>query len=518
MCLDNDFIISKGFSKYHKLLLYFRTHVTLTKEIGTDPNSREIPSSILIRCYDYGPKGKLTIKVKKRGLFGGTTTVSHSVPFDENDNGILDGFHSDYMRSHTWFIINKPCFDPGADDETFANNNNDGDGWSIADEYRGLWNGSSHFRLNPFEKDVMYTSDAGMSSYGTGAHGIPHHTLYFIDSNFINNPFGPVYNADKSALLPSSQIDRETGRVNFNSDDLPGFKRVWAIRIVTDTVLPADQASVNTIRQDTQGTSDALLQRLTLGQTFRGSPHRASKILMFNETSGVVLKYVFDKYVRDPRYNFSYNASQLNSATRIYISGVLTHEIGHTLNLGHINNIFDVMNAATNYTLDLNLPTGAEIILKAVNFSLIHRPDWAATGHPVSSRYKCVHPAFNDIDVINAPENPEQPPTPPTPPQPPTNTPTPPSEPLNVIVTHGDGNVALSWQEPADTGTSPITSYEYSYREADSGTWSDWESTESTDTLAYITDLTNGVLYEQDLRKLNRKRKYWTSKVVISVF
>ena len=28
MCLDNDFIISKGFSKYHKLLLYFRTHVT----------------------------------------------------------------------------------------------------------------------------------------------------------------------------------------------------------------------------------------------------------------------------------------------------------------------------------------------------------------------------------------------------------------------------------------------------------------------------------------------------------
>ena len=27
MCLDNDFIISKGFSKYHKLLLYFRTHV-----------------------------------------------------------------------------------------------------------------------------------------------------------------------------------------------------------------------------------------------------------------------------------------------------------------------------------------------------------------------------------------------------------------------------------------------------------------------------------------------------------
>ena len=29
MCLDNDFIISKGFSKYHKLLLYFRTHVNI---------------------------------------------------------------------------------------------------------------------------------------------------------------------------------------------------------------------------------------------------------------------------------------------------------------------------------------------------------------------------------------------------------------------------------------------------------------------------------------------------------
>ena len=45
-----------------------------------------------------------------------------------------------------------------------------------------------------------------------------------------------------------------------------------------------------------------------------------------------------------------------------------------------------------------------------------------------------------------------------------------------------------------------ITSYEYSSRESSSGSWSDWESTDSTSTSVYISDLTNGTLYEFVIR------------------
>ena len=44
MCLDNDFIISKGFSKYHKLLLYFRTHVNGTIQTWDVKTGRKLNS------------------------------------------------------------------------------------------------------------------------------------------------------------------------------------------------------------------------------------------------------------------------------------------------------------------------------------------------------------------------------------------------------------------------------------------------------------------------------------------
>ena len=54
-------------------------------------------------------------------------------------------------------------------------NENPGDGWSVYDEYRGLYrrtdekdNPTGHKRLDPKKKDVMFTSDPNIAKYGIG--------------------------------------------------------------------------------------------------------------------------------------------------------------------------------------------------------------------------------------------------------------------------------------------------------------------------------------------------------------
>ena len=68
--------------------------------------------------------------------------------------------------------------------------------------------------------------------------------------------------------------------------------------------------------------------------------------------------------------------------------------------------------------------------------------------------------------------------------------------------------MTLSWTTPSDTGDSPISHYEYQYRENGTEIWSDWISEDSngvliTDTNVDVTGLTNGTDYEFQVRAVN---------------
>ena len=83
MCLDNDFIISKGFSKYHKLLLYFRTHVNIVeqlKEYNVFLNGEILLVDIEeINVLHNEQKNKIDVELKVRGIDSDVKSVLGSV-------------------------------------------------------------------------------------------------------------------------------------------------------------------------------------------------------------------------------------------------------------------------------------------------------------------------------------------------------------------------------------------------------------------------------------------------------
>ena len=200
-----------------------------------DSVDRTVPTSVKIRCYDYGPKGTLTITVRKNYMLASGYSVSHSVPFDKNGNGILDGWQYDDMIGHyddngDWVS----GFDPEEDEESFTGNTHNGDGWSATDEFRGLWGGYSHFRLDPYNKDVIFTSTSELHEYGTGDYYIPKHNVHTVTSKSVMNAYGQVYTIGGDDILPDDQVSETTGLVNPNSEGvIPGGENVWAIRATT---------------------------------------------------------------------------------------------------------------------------------------------------------------------------------------------------------------------------------------------------------------------------------------------
>ena len=65
-----------------------------------------------------------------------------------------------------------------------------------------------------------------------------------------------------------------------------------------------------------------------------------------------------------------------------------------------------------------------------------------------------------------------------------------------------NGSVTLWWDAPDSDGNTPITDYEYQYRES-SGSWSSWTSTGSTSTSYTVGGLTNGTTYEFQVQARN---------------
>ena len=106
----------------------------------TDPNMQSVPVTITVRCYDWGANGVVTVTVKEKDAAGMGFSAFHRIPYDENDNGIADGWET--VESVKVVLENDGRgYDPAWNAEVApdATNKNNGDGWTNYDEWRGIF-------------------------------------------------------------------------------------------------------------------------------------------------------------------------------------------------------------------------------------------------------------------------------------------------------------------------------------------------------------------------------------------
>ena len=79
----------------------------------------------------------------------------------------------------------------------------------------------------------------------------------------------------------------------------------------------------------------------------------------------------------------------------------------------------------------------------------------------------------------------------------------PPGAPTSLSASAGNGQVSLSWSAPSSSGTASISRYDYRYDTNNDGSWASWRSTGSTSTSYTVTGLTNGTLYDFQVRAVS---------------
>ncbi|MYB65798.1 hypothetical protein F4X73_13995 [Candidatus Poribacteria bacterium] len=246
--------------------LYFEkidNHLWDVSEDGTtltynySSTNTEIPKTIKVRCRDYGAHGSIQITANNVNV---TVDNPLHIPIDVNGNDIADGWEKKngiYVANKTQAIKKAAADDERGPTVTVTDAkgnaveetcNNDGDGWSVYDEYRGLFTTieqdkpAGYTRLAPKTKDIMYTSHTDVAKYGTGVlpgimmHSFTHvdHRLYMKDNdNNVIDPFTNIYTYDvKSGIVGHIEtVDDKIGRVNYNSRGegvprVPGAERV----------------------------------------------------------------------------------------------------------------------------------------------------------------------------------------------------------------------------------------------------------------------------------------------------
>ncbi len=335
-----------------------------------------LPTSLKVRCRDYGAYGQIYASIEGEQ----SSKATGYIPWDVNKNKIADGWEKDkgiYVADKAEAIKKA-----AADDErgpSFTGKDaegnpakltcgNDGDGWSVYDEYRGVFttmdendNPAGHTRLDPKTKNVMYTSHTNVAKYGTGAlpgimiHSFTHivHRLYqqeMKDGKNILNPFTDiyVYNNAKGEVGHTTTVDSRLGRVNYNSNpvgggpSVPGANSVWSIRI-------KDNGSDNYRIQ-----KDGFDYVKRLGHATPGSPSQYSLAVILTTNIDVDLENTWRddvlsaENVTEELKNAK--AKHITAAKETLISIVIGHEVGHCLN---IQTNCNHLNCIMNYDLSL---------------------------------------------------------------------------------------------------------------------------------------------------------------------
>ncbi len=182
---------------------------------------------LTVSCFDTAAFGILNVSTDSSQVDDSKTL---RIPRDVNpENKIADAWEDTHCNAAQKADIEK-------DDERVASHNiNEGDGLSIITEYRGFSERLTkdgegnitdihHFRCSPSQKDFFAIIEAGLANHGCGrASGLPNHSCHILSSECVMNPDGPKEGNDAD----------DSRYVNFNNEDLPGYKQVWAIDIIS---------------------------------------------------------------------------------------------------------------------------------------------------------------------------------------------------------------------------------------------------------------------------------------------
>lgn len=311
--------------------------------------------TVYVRAYDYGAWGKLKATVyKKTGtdangndVFKKAGSGIGTVPRDENDNHIADGWNNDfypykweagssdalpkevhYNNTKKSGVKNYPYSVPflqkrqnTVDKETGpAGNTENGDGFTVFEEYRGFMTtqrsgygggAAGHIRMDPETKEVFYVIDISMSSYGIG-DAQKHHPSSFTELHEVclNEPFTEIWDATHSGYL---NVSNEVGWINSNSISagIPDTEHVHAIRIRA----PIDPNSNTNERKHPVHPDDYM--GLAAGTN---KPYELSLINIY--VDGIAAEKQSNK-------DFA------NVSVSDLVKNVISHEVGHMINLDH---------------------------------------------------------------------------------------------------------------------------------------------------------------------------------------
>ena len=363
--------------------------------IKTNVLNPTVPAKIMVRCYDWGANGSVTVTVKKStGWFTSTEIGSDtkSIPMDTNNNLIADGWANDATKN--WVA--------SEDEESFPNRNPQGDGWSVYAEYRGLFlkpTDRDITRLDPTQKEVFVCSSSALASYGRGLVKIPHHAWHTIHEDLVNSPWSTVrWKKDRTKIDP--KVDKSIGELNFNAKGIPGDdKRAWAIRMTFSTINPGPFGDVAT-----------------------GSPSYSSKILIHKVS---IEKWV-EKTFRNFKVGFKDNQGNYTQdfldAMDVVINVTISHELGHCLAVPHCTHAGCVMRDGKVHDYDFD-PKTKDLTHDVTGIDAAHDNTYSATGVVglvISSFYVSVPEATDDSDDNEVGQDSSPSPTPS-----PTPTPTP---------------------------------------------------------------------------------------------
>ena len=184
--LNSDYVDPSGWK--------WESDTSLSFKRDTTTNAK--PGSIVVRCHDWGANGTVTVTIQRKiGIdqMGNDLwenvgePFTKQVPYDENKNGIADVWE---REKNIWVADNAEALAKAAADDEVAPNNqntNNGDGWSVYDEYRGIAQTDANVtRLDPTQKDVIYTLHTNLQNYDLSQlPDIDKHEFRSVDSSFV---------------------------------------------------------------------------------------------------------------------------------------------------------------------------------------------------------------------------------------------------------------------------------------------------------------------------------------------